>query len=490
MELTKVIDNVQVDFIRGNTKKNIKDIKYDSRQISKNDLFICVQGFKTDGHRYINDAIEKGARAVVIDKELTDYNKDITYIKVDDSRKAMPLLSKNFFKDPLQDIDLIGVTGTNGKTTTTYLIKDILNKSGYKTGLIGTIEVFNGNKTVNSSRTTPEALDIYRFIAEMRENDVRYVVMEVSSHALALNRVDTMEFTSAVFTNLTQDHLDYHNTMEEYAAQKAKLFKKIKTNGTAIINNDDDYAELFKKQTDNKVITYSLNNDSDLKAENIELSLKGVKFSIDNLKFELNLTGKFNIYNSLAAIGVAKGLEIDDNIIKNSLENVTGIPGRFETVNLDQPFNVIVDYAHTPDSMINILEAVKHFDHNNIIIVFGCGGERDKGKRPIMGEIAVREGDSVVVTTDNPRSEDPATIISEIEKGIKDSKYETPYSIVPDRGEAIFEAVAQAQEDDVVIIFGKGHETYQVFADKTIDFDDREVAKKAIKQKMSEDKNV
>lgn len=490
MELTKVIDNVQVDFIKGNTKINIKDIKYDSRRVSQNDLFICVQGFKTDGHRYINDAIEKGAKAIVIDKELTDYNEDITYIKVDDSRKAMPKLSKNFFKNPLQDIDLIGVTGTNGKTTTTYLIKDILNKSGYKTGLIGTIEVFNGNETVNSSRTTPEALDIYRFLAEMKENDVEYVVMEVSSHALALNRVDTMEFTSAVFTNLTQDHLDYHNTMEEYAAQKAKLFKKITKNGTAIINNDDDYAELFKRQTDNKVITYSLNNDSDLKAENIELSLKGVKFSIDNLRFELNLTGKFNIYNSLAAIGVAKGLEIDDNIIKNSLENVKGIPGRFETVNLKQPFNVIVDYAHTPDSMINILEAVKHFDHNNIIIVFGCGGERDKGKRPIMGEIAVREGDYVVVTNDNPRSDDPSTIISEIKKGIKDSKFETPYSIVPDRGEAIFEAIAQAQEDDVVIIFGKGHETYQVFADKTIDFDDREVAKKAIKQKMSEDKNV
>lgn len=490
MELAKVINNLQVDYIKGDTNINIQDIRYDSRQVDNDDLFICVQGFKTDGHRYINDAINKGANAVVIDKDLENYNKNITYIKVNDSRKAMPLLSKNFFDDPLQNIDLIGVTGTNGKTTTTYLIKDILNKSGYKTGLIGTIEVFDGNKTIDSSRTTPEALDIYRFLAEMRENDVKYVVMEVSSHALALNRVDTMEFKSAVFTNLTQDHLDYHNTMEDYAIQKAKLFKKIKKNGTAIINNDDEYSELFKNQTDKKVITYSLNNESDLQAENIELSLKGVKFSIENLRFELNLTGKFNIYNSLAAIGVAKGLEIDNNIIKTSLENVTGIPGRFETVNLQQPYNVIVDYAHTPDSMINILEAVKHFEHNNIIIVFGCGGERDKGKRPIMGEIAVREGDSVVVTTDNPRSEDPETIIREIQIGIKDSKFDTPYSIVPDRGEAIFEAIAQAQENDVVIIFGKGHETYQVFADKTIDFDDREVAKKAIKQRMSESKNV
>jgi len=490
MELTEVINNMKVDYIKGDTKINIKDIKYDSREVEEGDLFICVQGFKTDGHKFINDVIKNGSRAVVIDKELADYNDDITYIKVEDSRKAMPILAKNFFEDPLEDIDLIGVTGTNGKTTTTYLIKDILNKSGYKTGLIGTIEVFNGNETINSSRTTPEALDIYRFLAEMRKNEVKYAVMEVSSHALALNRVDTMQFKSAVFTNLTQDHLDYHNTMEDYASQKAKLFKKIKKDGTAIINNDDDYAELFKSQTDNQIITYSLNNDSDLKAENIELSLRGVKFSIDDLRFDLNLTGKFNIYNSLAAIGVAKGLELDDNIIKESLENVPGIPGRFETVNLDQSFNVIVDYAHTPDSMINILEAVKHFDHNNIIIVFGCGGERDKGKRPIMGEIAVREGDSVVVTTDNPRSEDPATIISEIEKGIKDSKFDTPYLIVSDREEAIFEAVNQAQKDDVVIIFGKGHETYQVFADKTIDIDDREVAKRAIKKKMSESENV
>ncbi len=490
MELAKVINNMQLDFIKGNTKMNIQDIKYDSRQIDKDDLFICVQGFKTDGHKYIDKAIENSAKAVVIDKELTDYNDDITYIKVDDSRKAMPLLAKNFFEDPLKDIDLIGVTGTNGKTTTTYLIKDILNKSGYKTGLIGTIEVFNGNETIDSSRTTPEALDIYRYLAEMRKNDVQYAVMEVSSHALALNRVDTMEFRSAVFTNLTQDHLDYHNTMEKYASQKAKLFKKIKDNGTAIVNNDDDYAELIKKQTNNQIITYSINNDSDLKAKDIELSLKGVKFSINNLRFNLNLTGKFNIYNSLAAIGVAKGLELEEKIIKDSLENVPGIPGRFETVNLKQPFNVIVDYAHTPDSMINILEAVKHFEHNHIIVVFGCGGERDKGKRPIMGEIAVREADSVVVTTDNPRSEDPATIISEIEKGIKDSKFDTPYMIVSDREEAIFEAVDQAQKDDVVIVFGKGHETYQVFANKTIDIDDREVAKRAIKQKMSDIENV
>lgn len=490
MKLINIIDNMEIDYIKGDIYKSIHDIKYDSRQIDKGDLFICVQGFKTDGHRYIDDVIQKGAKAVVIDKELEEYSDNITYIKVNDSRVAMPLLAKNFFGDPLQDIDLIGVTGTNGKTTTTYLIKEILNKGGYKTGLIGTIEVFDGEKNITSSRTTPEAPDIYRFLAEMRENDVKYAVMEVSSHALALNRVDTMEFKTAVFTNLSQDHLDYHNTMEEYASQKAKLFKKIKKGGTAIINVDDDYCNLFIKQTENDVITYSINKNSDLKAEDIELSLKGVSFKIDNLRFDLNLTGKFNIYNCLSAIGVAKSLDINNSIIKNSLESVSGIPGRFETVDLNQPYTVIVDYAHTPDSMINILEAVKHFDHNDIIIVFGCGGERDKGKRPIMGDIAVRKGDSVVVTTDNPRAEDPETIISEIVKGIKDSKSDTPYIIVPDREEAIYEAVGQAQKGDLLIIFGKGHETYQEFADETIDFDDKEVAKRAIKEKKSEYKDV
>lgn len=485
MYLNQVINNLDIEFIKGDKQVEINDIHYDSRQVKTGNLFICVQGFKTDGHKYIDDVIKQGANAVLIDKDLAEYKDEITYIKVKDSRKAMPIVAKNFFENPLKDIELIGVTGTNGKTTTTYLIKEILNNSGYRTGLIGTIEVFDGIKSKSASRTTPEAVDIYRYLAEMRANGVQYTVMEVSSHALALHRVDTMDFKVAVFTNLTQDHLDYHETMEEYAKQKAKLFKKLKPDGQAVINNDDTYSDFFKSSTENNVITYSIENESNLHAKEIELSLKGVKFKLDNLKFDLNLTGKFNIYNSLAAIGVAKSLDLEEDLIKKALEGVKGIPGRFETLDLDQDFTVIIDYAHTPDSMVNVLDAVKHFEHNDIIIVFGCGGERDKGKRPIMGEIAVREGDYVVVTTDNPRAEDPLTIIEEIKDGIEKSEYDTPYIIKADRKEAIYEAVNKAQKDDVIFIIGKGHETYQVFADKTIDFNDKEVAKTAIKKKLS-----
>jgi len=486
MDLAKIINGLEIEYIKGEKALEINEIRYDSRDVEKGDLFICIQGFKTDGHKYIDDVIDKEANVVVIDKELDSYDNSITYIKVADSRKAMAVLAKNFFENPLKEIDLIGVTGTNGKTTTTYLIKEILNQSGYKTGLIGTIEVFNGEESINASRTTPESLDIYRYLAKMREKGVKYTVMEVSSHALALNRVDTMDFKAAVFTNLTQDHLDYHKTMDRYATEKVKLFKKLKSDGTAIINNDDNYAQLFKDTTQQDIITYGIEKESELQPNEIELSLEGVKFNLNDFKYNLNLTGKFNIYNSLAAVGVAKSLGIKEDLIKKSLEGIEGIPGRFETINRGQDFTVIVDYAHTPDSMINVLRAVQHFEHNDIIVVFGCGGERDKKKRPIMGEIAVQYSDYVVVTTDNPRSEVPETIIEEIVEGIKESEYSTPYTIEVEREDAIYEAVGKAKKGDVVVIIGKGHETYQVFADKTIDFNDKAVAKAAIQKKLSD----
>jgi len=485
MLLKKLLKKVNVEKIIGNKNIKINDIKYDSRQIKDGDLFICIQGFKTDGHEYISDVIKKQANAVLIDKELDNYSKKITYIKVNDSRKAMARIAKNFYEDPLEKIELIGVTGTNGKTTTTYLIKDILNRSGYKTGLIGTIEVYDGEKSLNASRTTPESLDIYKYLAKMRDNKVKYAVMEVSSHALALNRVDTMEFKIAIFTNLTQDHLDYHKTMQKYAEEKVKLFKKIKKDGTAIINNDDEYSSFFKNNTTIEIITYGIEQNCDLKATDLELALYGVSFKLNNIKYNLHLTGQFNIYNSLAAIGTALSLGIDEKTIKKSLESIEGIPGRFETINADQDFTVIIDYAHTPDSMINVLESLKNFKHGDIIIVFGCGGERDKDKRPKMGKIAVKYGDYVVVTTDNPRSEDPEVIIEEINVGITESEYDTDYIIKEDRKDAIIHAINKAQKNDVVIVFGKGHETYQVFADKTIDFNDKEVATSAINNKLS-----
>ncbi len=485
MYLNNLIQELKIEKIMGKTNINISNIQYDSRQIKKNNMFICIQGFKTDGHKYIKDVIKKGANAVVIDKELESYSDQITYLKVKNSRKAMATLAKSFFENPLSTIDLIGVTGTNGKTTTTFLIKEILNKGGYKTGLIGTIEIFDGSQSIPASRTTPESLDIYRYLSKMRDNKVKYVVMEVSSHALALHRVDTMQFKAAVFTNLTQDHLDYHQTMHKYALEKAKLFKKVKSDGVSIINNDDDYADFFKEKSSGEIITYGIENRSTLQAEAIKLSFRGVEFVLDGLNYRLNLRGKFNIYNSLAAISVAKSLDFAEGILKNSLEGIEGIPGRFEAVDLSQDFTVVIDYAHTPDGMMNVLSSVQEFEHNNIIVVFGCGGDRDKTKRPLMGELAVREADYVILTNDNPRSEVPATIIDDIKAGIEQGKHRTTIFAIQDRKKAINEAIDLAQTGDVVIIFGKGHETYQVFADHTIDFNDKKVAEVAIKRKLS-----
>ena len=483
--LSNLIKELKIEKIMGKTNINISNIQYDSRQIKKNNIFICIQGFKTDGHKYIKDVIEKGANAVVIDKELESYSDQITYLKVKNSRKAMATLAKSFFRDPLSTIDLIGVTGTNGKTTTTYLIKEILNKGGYKTGLIGTIEIHDGSQSIPASRTTPESLDIYRYLAKMRDNKVEYVVMEVSSHALALNRVDTMQFKAAVFTNLTQDHLDYHQTMHKYALEKAKLFKKVKSDGASIINNDDNYADFFKEKSSGEIITYGIEKKSTLQAVDIKLSFRGVEFVLDDLNYRLNLRGKFNIYNSLAAISVAKSLDLNERIVKNSLEGIVGIPGRFEAVDLSQDFTVVIDYAHTPDGMMNVLSSVQEFEHESIIVVFGCGGDRDKTKRPLMGELAVREADYVILTNDNPRSEVPATIIDDIKAGIDQGKHRTAIFAIQDRKKAINEAIDLAHSGDVVIIFGKGHETYQVFADHTIDFNDKEVAKAAIRRKLS-----
>ncbi|MCF8008958.1 MAG: UDP-N-acetylmuramoyl-L-alanyl-D-glutamate--2,6-diaminopimelate ligase [Halanaerobiales bacterium] len=489
MRLKKILKNIEYELVEGDLNKEVNELRYDSRQVKNNDLFICIQGFKTDGHLYIKQAIKNGAAVILIDRDLNNYEQKATYIKVDDSRKTMAILAKNFFNNPLKDIKLIGVTGTNGKTTSTYLIKEILNNSGYNTGLIGTIEIYDGKKSHPATRTTPESLDIYRYLSEMRKNDVKYAVMEVSSHALALNRVDSMKFITAVFTNLTQDHLDYHKTIKDYAKQKSKLFNRLTKNGKAVINNDDNYSNFFKNNTNNTTITYGIDNKADLRAKDLSLSLTGVSFLINDLKYKLKLTGKFNIYNSLAAIGVAKSLNIDSAIIKEALERVKGIPGRYETLELGQKFNVIIDYAHTPDGMQNLIDDVKKFKHNNLIIVFGCGGDRDKKKRPIMGKLAVEQGDFVILTTDNPRSEKPLSIIEDIKIGIKESTKDTPYIIVLNREKAIVQAIDMAQKGDVVIIFGKGHETYQVFADKTIDFNDKDIAKRAIKEKLKASKN-
>ena len=483
MKLKKLIEKLDIEYILGNIDLEISHISYDSRLLKKDSLFIAIDGFETDGHKYIEEAVSNGAKVIIIENELNYYREDITYIKVASSRKAMAYISAAFYNYPQKDLKLIGVTGTNGKTTTTYLIKSILENAGYKAGLIGTIGNYINNEELNTSRTTPNSLELNKLFYEMKKQDIEYVVMEVSSHAIDLKRIFNLKFEIAVFTNISQDHLDYHKTFKNYLEVKSRLFKKVKSNGFSIVNIDDKAADKIINNSNSKVIKYSINQKSDFRAKNIKLNTAGASFLLNNYekRVRLNITGKFNIYNALAAIAVASKLNIDYNIIRKSFEKMDSIPGRFEVVKGNQDFTLIVDYAHTPDGMDNVLKTIKSLAQNKIIIVFGCGGNRDKDKRPKMGSIALEYGDSIFITTDNPRNEDPKSIIEDIKKGLKDNK--SNYEVVLDRKKAINKAVEIAEKNDIIVIFGKGHETYQVFADETIHFDDREVAKEAIRSK-------
>ncbi|MFP4661161.1 MAG: UDP-N-acetylmuramoyl-L-alanyl-D-glutamate--2,6-diaminopimelate ligase [Halanaerobiales bacterium] len=484
MILRDLIRDLKSEKINGNLNKEVKDIVYDSRQVEEGSLFVCIEGFKVDGHSFIGKAIQSGAVAVIIEKEINEYHEGITYIKVADSREAMAYLSATFFDYPLKKLDLIGITGTNGKTTTTYLIRNMMENSGRETGLIGTIKNIIADKTLPATRTTPESLDLYSLYKKMLDAGLSKVVMEVSSHALDLKRVINMQFKVGIFTNITQDHLDYHKSLEDYLKAKSKLFEQIKPGGYAVVNVDDPRSDYIIEASRGEVISYAINKDADIKAVDIDLSPQGVSFRVEgklNFIINMNLTGLFNVYNTLSAIGCgyALGLSIDE--IKDGLEKVEGVAGRFELVDEGQGFSVIVDYAHTPDGMENALKTALEFVKGDIIVVFGCGGDRDKDKRPKMGKMAVRYGDYAILTSDNPRSEEPLNIIKDIEEGIKDS--EIPYKIIPDRRDAIFYAIDKAEAEDMVIIFGKGHETYQIFKDKTISFDDREVAREALRSK-------
>ncbi|MGM0411171.1 MAG: UDP-N-acetylmuramoyl-L-alanyl-D-glutamate--2,6-diaminopimelate ligase [Bacillota bacterium] len=484
MKLTKLIKVIDIEFIENKNKIEdieIEDISYDSRKLKSNSIFIAIEGFKTDGHKYINEAIKKGAKAIIIEKDIENYNDEIVYIKVENSRKAMAFLAAEFYNNPQKKLKLIGITGTNGKTTTSYLIKSILKNAGYKTALIGTIGNFIGGEKFPSTRTTPNSLELHKLFHKMLNNNVEYVVMEVSSHAIDLKRILNLKFNAAVFTNISQDHLDYHKNFEEYINVKSKLFEQVKKNGYSIINVDDKNSDKIISNSSSKIMSYSIKKASDLKAKNICLDVKSSSFQLENYskKINLNISGKFNVYNALAAIGVGFSLNISYNNIKEALERVKGIPGRFELVKENQNFTVIIDYAHTADGMKNVLKTITDLPRNDIITIFGCGGDRDRDKRPKMAKVAAKYSDYFIITTDNPRSEDPEAIISDIIKGLSSNK--DNYEIIVDRKEAIFKAIKQAQKNDIIIIFGKGHENYQVFRDKTIHFDDKEEAKKAIK---------
>lgn len=482
MLLSEILKNSKLDYTSTNeidyTKINVIDITRDTREVIEGSLFIAVIGLKVDGHDLINDAIEKGAKVIVHSKDISDIKEGVAYIRVSDTRECMAIIAKTFFNIQDGDLTFLGVTGTNGKTTSTYMMKHILEHAGNKVGLIGTIANYIGDKMIPTSMTTPEAIELFRLIKDMREAGCKYCLMEVSSHASAMGRVEGLNFSRGMFTNLTQDHMDYHKTFENYYNAK---FKFIKGAETTVINCDDRYGKrmldtLYENSNDNKVVTSYGVNSGYVRAKNLDLQANGSTFDLyidEEFKgsIKLHIPGLYNIYNALGVIGmlVVGGYVNVDDVIEG-FDTMKAVAGRCERVYHDKmKSTIVIDYAHTPDGLENILETMKEVVKGKLITVFGCGGDRDKTKRPLMGAIAEKYSDVAIVTSDNPRTEDPHRIIEDILEGIKDS-----HTVIEDRKEAIEYACRIAGKDDIVVIAGKGHEDYQIIGTVKHHFSDKE----------------
>lgn len=480
MKLTSILKGVSYEVISGKAEVEVNNIQYDSRKLKENDLFVCIEGYSTDGHKYIKNAIEKKVSAIICTK-VPEEIQECTIIKVEDSRKTLARLAANYYDHPEKKLKLIGITGTNGKTTSTYMMKKILENSGKKLGLIGTIANYIGEEKLESERTTPESLELFELFNKMVERGVEYCVMEVSSHSLYLNRVYGIEFKEGIFTNLTQDHLDFHKTFENYYNAKLILFKN---SVNSIINIDDEYGTRVIKDVSGKKFTYAIDKDADLKADNIVLHSRGIEFDMHYLKekvhVKLNIPGRYNVYNALGSAAACLLEGIGLNEVKEGLEALKAVPGRCEAVetNIKLDFDILIDYAHTPDSLMKILKTAREFTNNKLISVFGCGGDRDGLKRPIMGEVGTSLSDIAVITSDNPRSEEPMKIIDDIIKGTKTDNY----IVIENRREAIKKAISIAEKGDVIVIAGKGHEDYQVLKEGKIHFDEREVIAEILKE--------
>ena len=474
MKLKELLRGLGMLELHADEALDITGVQYDSRQVSPGDLFVAISGFQTDGHKYIPKAMENGAACVVCEKKP---ETDIPYVLVPDARAALAALGANWFGHPADDMCVIGITGTNGKTTSTYLLKHVLEKTlGAKVGLIGTIQNMIGDEILHTERTTPESFELQKLFADMRDAGCTHVIMEVSSHALVLHRADQIRFGAAVFTNLTEDHLDFHKTMDAYCDAKAMLFRRCETGA---VNVDDAYAKRIMEQADCRLLTYSAQGKpAALKAEHIGLFSDRVEFDAvyqnEQVPVTLGIPGIFSVYNALGVIAAALALDIPPAAIADALRTAQSVKGRVEVVPTPgKGYTVLIDYSHTPDSLENILKAVRGFCAGRIIAVFGCGGDRDPYKRPVMGRIAAELSDLAIVTSDNPRTEDPYKILRQILAGMQDT--ETPYEVIESRVSAIGRAMELAQKDDVIVLCGKGHETYQEIGHEKHHLDEREV---------------
>lgn len=481
MKLNDLLIGLNYKCIKGNINQEVDQIIYDSRVKTKKGLFIAIEGYQTDGHKYIDIAIENGAKVILVQKPVEVKHEEITVIQTEDTRLGMAIVAGNAYGNASQDFELVGVTGTNGKTSITFLLGQLIEAYQKKVGIIGTIENRIGNQVLKAERTTPESLDLQRLFRKMADESVDIALMEVSSHALELERTFGSKFKVGIFTNLTQDHLDFHKTMENYARAKAKLFKCCET---GIVNIDSNYIDLITEEATCKVVTYGIEKSADYHASDIIVSAAGVTYTLTcpEGKFDVSvpIPGKFTVYNTLAVIAAARSLEMPMTHIIDHLAKVSGVPGRVQSFTSKKGYSVLVDYAHTPDGLENVLSTVKEFTKGRVITVFGCGGDRDKTKRPIMGRIAAQYSDHVIITSDNPRTEDPFVILDEVEVGVKEMA--SNYDKVENRELAIKAALNEAKEDDVVLIAGKGHENYQILKDRIIHFDDCEVVKNYLQE--------
>jgi UDP-N-acetylmuramoyl-L-alanyl-D-glutamate--2,6-diaminopimelate ligase len=485
MQLKTLLAAIPIRQIIGTIDRPVESIAYDSRRVQRNGMFVALRGEKNDGHDFIAQAIEKGASVIVTKREGS--HPRATLLVVEDTRAALADLSAVFYRYPARKLKLAAVTGTNGKTTTTFLIKHICDTGGLRCGLIGTVRYEIGERVLPAIRTTPESLDLEELLAQIRDAGCRAAAMEVSSHALAQDRTRGLEWNVAVFTNLSQDHLDFHGTMASYFDAKAKLFTQLgsqqkKRKPVAIVNIDDQYGEriLDKINKSVAVITYGRGARADFRASNPRVEFSGTSYQLDargkSYLVRVPLIGRFNVSNSVAALAAANALGISLRDAVLNIGKSPQIPGRLELVPAKRQFQVFVDYAHTPDALRNVLRTLRELEPHRLIAVFGCGGDRDRQKRPMMGDIVDQYADYAVITSDNPRTEDPNAIITDIEKGFRSNRYEK----IADRAKAIGRAVALAQPRDIVLIAGKGHENYQEFADYTIPFDDIQIARRAI----------
>jgi UDP-N-acetylmuramoyl-L-alanyl-D-glutamate--2,6-diaminopimelate ligase len=488
VQLATLIRSLDVIESKGAMDINIEDISYHSHRVKQGDLFVAIPGTKRDGHHYILESIRRGAQAVIVE-QIPPEPLDVPLVSVADTRKALAQISAEFYSHPSRELTLVGITGTNGKTTTSYVIESILKAAGKEVGVIGTINYRIRGKERPAPTTTPQSYDLQRLLREMITNGVQDVVMEVSSHALDQGRVRGCHFDVGVFTNISPEHLDYHKDMDRYFAAKKRLFKEIlvetEKDPWAIINLDDPLLKAFQKEFPPlKGMTYGLDNGQ-VRASNREVSLRGIRATLTTpagtVEIQTPLVGEYNLYNIMAATAAGISLGITSEAIQQGIANLVQVPGRMERIGAGNPW-ILVDYAHTPDALEKTLKEIKRLSRGKVLVVFGCGGDRDKSKRAPMGRIGAQWSDLAIITSDNPRTEEPLKIIEEIEKGAREVRPQH-YRVIPDRREAIKEAVALAGPQDIVIITGKGHEDYQIIGEERFPFDDREEARKALAQR-------